>query len=48
MRDTVNLHTTPSITDALAWSQDGVIAIAADDHVEILVRHEGTSLGNNC
>ena len=33
----VVLNVYPSIPDALAWSQECEIAIAADDHVEILV-----------
>jgi hypothetical protein len=34
--DTV-LHVWPSVTNCLAWSQDCELAVAADDHVKLLV-----------
>ncbi len=34
--DTV-LHVWPSVTNCLAWSQDCELAVAADEHVELLV-----------
>jgi len=35
--DTV-LHVWPSATNCLTWSQDCELAVAADEHVELLVR----------
>jgi len=37
MKNSVKLSTNPSVADALAWSEDGLVAIAADDQVVVLV-----------
>lgn len=37
MADTTELKCYPSAVNALDWSHDGVIAIAAEENVELLV-----------
>lgn len=37
MKDVITLMAQPRMTDALAWSEDGVLAIACEDSLQILV-----------
>jgi hypothetical protein len=37
MSDVTELRCWPSCIDALDWSQDGIIALASDERVELLV-----------
>jgi hypothetical protein len=38
MSDVTELRCWPSCIDALDWSQDGIIALASDERVELLVK----------
>jgi hypothetical protein len=38
MTDVTELRCWPSCIEALDWSQDGIIALASDERVELLVR----------
>jgi hypothetical protein len=37
MADVTELRCWPSCVDAIDWSQDGIIALASDERVELLV-----------
>jgi hypothetical protein len=42
MTDVTELRCWPSCIDALDWSQDGIIALASDERIELLVRQIAT------
>jgi hypothetical protein len=44
MADVTELRCWPSCIDALDWSQDGIIALASDERVELLVGLRTTEL----
>jgi hypothetical protein len=44
MADVTELRCWPSCTDALDWSQDGILALASDERVELLVSPPTTKL----
>jgi hypothetical protein len=43
MADVTELRCWPSCIDALDWSQDGIIALASDERVELLVSSPTTN-----
>jgi hypothetical protein len=47
MADVTELHCWPSCIDALDWSQDGIIALASDERVELLVSFVPAELDNS-
>jgi hypothetical protein len=47
MADVTELQCWPSCIDALDWSQDGIIALASDERVELLVSFVTTKLDNS-
>jgi hypothetical protein len=44
MADVPELRCWPSCVDALDWSQDGILALASDERVELLVNSRDTSM----